>query len=433
MTGLLLLLAGVWVPSAQAESDLKASINGDIKTFYVATIPYDNALFEQSGLMPSDPISQGILDGRLKVKASHGNVRVVAHHVVTSTTGGPTFATGQTGLGAQSPQLVDLSWDGFDTAGKPDAMTLTGRTDRLSLGVTMGPLTLTAGRQPVTLGHGLAFTPMDLVNPFFPTVVDQEYKPGVDALTADLYFGTSSQLSLITAYADEDPVVDAEDWAVDGMVYVLYGQHTVGRSDVGLMLGEVRNDAVVGLTIASSIGPVAVHADATYTQPDSPEEDPFVRGVVGALWAATGDLTLSGELYHQSLGAENPDGYLSQLRTERYARGELWLAGQTYASGSVSYQVTPLILGTVAVIANAADGSALLAPNAAVSVSDEVQIVVGGFTGLGRRPAAVDQSDLVDSETGFPLGGDELYSSLGVRNEFGLYPSSVYLQMKAYF
>ena len=76
MTGLLLLLAGVWVPSAQAESDLKASINGDIKTFYVATIPYDNALFEQSGLMPSDPISQGILDGRLKVKASHGNVRV---------------------------------------------------------------------------------------------------------------------------------------------------------------------------------------------------------------------------------------------------------------------------------------------------------------------------------------------------------------------
>ena len=216
MTGLLLMLAGVWVSSAQAESDLKASINGDIKTFYVATIPYDNALFEQAGLMPSDPISQGILDGRLKVKASLGNARVVAHHVVTSTTGGPTFATGQTGLGAQSPQLVDLSWDGFDTAGNPDAMTLTGRTDRLSLGVTMGPLTLTAGRQPVTLGHGLAFTPMDLVNPFFPTVVDQEYKPGVDALTADLYFGTSSQLSLITAYADEDPVVDAEDWAVMG-------------------------------------------------------------------------------------------------------------------------------------------------------------------------------------------------------------------------
>ena len=49
MKGLLLMLAGVWVPSAQAESDLKASINGDIKTFYVATIPYDNALFEQAG------------------------------------------------------------------------------------------------------------------------------------------------------------------------------------------------------------------------------------------------------------------------------------------------------------------------------------------------------------------------------------------------
>ena len=133
---------------------------------------------------------------------------------------------------------------------------------------------------------------MDLVNPFFPTVVDQ-----VQARRGRPHRGPvlrHSSTSLITAYADEDPVVDAEDWAVDGMVYVLYGQHTVGRSDIGLMLGEVCNDAVVGLTIASSIGPVAVHADATYTQPDLPEEDPFVQGVVGALWAATGDLTLSG-------------------------------------------------------------------------------------------------------------------------------------------
>ena len=58
------------------------------------------------------------------------------------------------------------------------------------------------------------------------------------------------------------------------MVYVLYGQHTVGRSDIGLMLGEVRNDAVVGLTIASSIGPVAVHADAPTRSPTRPRRTP---------------------------------------------------------------------------------------------------------------------------------------------------------------
>lgn len=433
MRGLSLLVASMVATAARAEAGLKASLNGDIKTFYVATVPYDNALFEAAGLMPSDPIGQGIVDGRLKAKASLGNVRLIAHHAVTSTTGGPTFTTGQTGLGAQSPQLIDLSWDGLEDTEDAEAMTLTGRTDRLSLGVTSGPLTLTAGRQPITLGHGLTFTPMDLVNPFFPTVVDQEYKPGVDAATADLFFGTSSQLSLMAAYADEAPVVDAEDWAVDGMVYAVYGQHTVGRSDIGLMVGEIRNDAVYGLTVASSIGPVAVHADATFTQPDSPDEDPFVRGVVGALWAATSEMTLMGEVYHQSLGAENPDGYLSQLATERYARGELWLAGQTYASGSVSYQLTPLILGTVAVIGNASDGSALVAPNASISVSDEVQIVVGGFMGRGERPAIVDALDLLDPETGLPITGDDLYSSLGVRSEFGLYPSSAYLQMKAYF
>ena len=145
-------------------------------------------------------------------------------------------------------------------------------------------------------------TPMDLVNPFFPTTVDQEYKPGVDAVTVDLFFGTSTKLSVVSAYTHDVELVDAEEWAIDGMVYALYAQHTLGRHDVGLLLGEVRGDEVLGLTVATYAGPVGIHSDVTYTVPsDSDDEEPFFRGVVGGMWTATEDLTVTAEAYHQGL------------------------------------------------------------------------------------------------------------------------------------
>ena len=57
------LFAGLLIAcgaNAYAESAVKASLNGDVKSFFVSTIPYDNALFESVGLMPSEPVAQGI-------------------------------------------------------------------------------------------------------------------------------------------------------------------------------------------------------------------------------------------------------------------------------------------------------------------------------------------------------------------------------------
>jgi len=409
-------------------------IHGDVKSFFVGTFPYDNAFYQDMGVLPADPTAQGTLDGRLKFSFKTDAVRLLAHHALTMQTAPTGRTTGQTGLGMQAPQLVDLDWRGLEDAESPDAMVLQGRTDRLNLSGDVGPLTWTVGRQPITLGHGLGFTPMDLVNPFFPTTVDQEYKPGVDAVVADFFFGTSTKASLITAYTNDQVLPDAEDWVVDGMVYAVYAQHTFGRHDLGIMLGEIRGDEVLGLTLATYAGPVGIHSDVTYTLPADPdEEDPFVRGVVGAMWTATDDVIITSEIYHQTLGVTEPDAYLTQREGERYRRGELWLVGTTYGSASLSYQVTPLIQGSASLIGNLMDASALFAPGLTVSVSDEVQLVMGGFMGVGERPDEPALTDLVDPSTGFPLQGEALNSALGVNSEFGFYPSSAHLQLKAYF
>ncbi|MGB0637759.1 MAG: hypothetical protein ACPGTU_00400 [Myxococcota bacterium] len=429
-----ILLGGFSTVAWATEPAVETDVHGDLKTFYVATFPYDNSLYQDVGVLPADPTSQATLDGRLKLSLKTDSIRFLLHHAVTTQTASIGQQTGQTGLGVQAPQLLDLGWTGFEESESEEAMTLQGRTDRLNVSGDVGSLTWTVGRQPITLGHGLGFTPMDLVNPFFPTTVDQEYKPGVDAVTADVFFGTSTKMSLITAYTDEQLIADTEDWNVNGMAYALYAQHTFGRHDLGILLGEVRGDEVVGLTLATYAGPVGIHSDLTYTLPaDAETEDPFFRGVVGALWSATDKIIVTSEFYHQTVGVTDSKDYLTQLSEERYQRGELWLVGTTYGSASVSYQVTPLVQGTASFIGNLLDSSALFAPGVNVSISDEVQLVMGGFMGLGERPDELSLTDLIDPGTGFPLQGEALNSALGVNSEFGFYPSSAHLGLKAYF
>ena len=67
-------------------------------------------------------------------------------------------------------------------------------------------------------------------------------------------------------------------------------------------------------------------------------------------------------------------------------------------------------LGSLAALANLQDGSGLLLPSLDVSVSDEVAWTSGAYLGGGAAP---------DHD--------------GLQSEFGLYPSMVFTQMRAYF
>lgn len=105
---------------------------------------------------------------------------------------------------------------------------------------------------------------------------------------------------------------------------------------------------------------------------------------------------------------------LAVARTERFQRGETWALGRCYAALAVSYEVLAILMAGMSTILNAADPSALVGPSLDWSVADNVDVVAGGFTAFGERPDAA--------------GG-----TLRPRSEFGLYPASGYVQLKAYF
>ncbi|NOY27176.1 MAG: hypothetical protein GXP62_15010 [Oligoflexia bacterium] len=422
---LTLLLAGL-LGSGQAMAEPAAlALNGDIKTFTLLTLPYDNPALSQLGLWPDTPQGQGIFDARLKLRADLGKSwRLTFHHDI-STVVGATTTLGGSGVAATAPELIDLTWtqpgDAATTsATSATSTTIQGRTDRLLLQGEIGPVSLALGRQPVSFGSGLFFTPLDLVSPFFPGTIDTEYKPGVDALRVSAYAGTAFEQRLVVAWVDScTPVADGSegcDLGVEDLAIASWSQVTVGVTDLGLFLGEIHDDEVLGASVVTALGPVGVHGDAALTLPPghldgrTPTEDIFLRAVLGADWRPSAKATLSGEAYIQTNGVTDPAGYLAQYAGDRYLRGELWAAGRSYLGLNWAQEVLPTLSANLAVVANIEDPSALLIPALSASVGNNASLAVGAYFGLGKRP-----------------------EGMLLRSELGFLPTTAYSQISTYF
>ncbi len=398
-------------------------LGGDVKGFYTGVFGYDHML------MPDDPIAQASLDLRLKFDGGYGNwLRYSFHHNATATLAsgaldlGGAFSPAGTG-GSGVPEAFDMAWEQTRT----DAFSLTGRMDRVWIGLSVPHLDIKIGRQPLSFGSTYFFTPMDLVAPFSPTVVDREYKPGVDAVRVDGYIGTSGKLTAVAAYAG--------DWDLDGLVIAGHGSMTVGVYDIGLFVGSIHRETVLGVDFVGALGPVGFRGEATITfRKDHIErkKQPFVRAVLSADHALPNNVHLTGEVYYQSFGGKDPEDYLRLTATDRFERGEVWAMGRWYAALSVSFEITPLVSGSAFAIANLADGSFLLGPSFAWSIADNADLSFGANVGLGKRPGEIELEDFFHPDF-TPLSEAEILDMIPVESEFGLIPAMAFVQMRAYF
>lgn len=405
--GLLILAAWLLTASpapASASGPLDLHLAGDVKSFgFLSVIPYE---------MPSlsdDLLGQAALDVRLKLDLRYASwLRVDLHHRLTALTFsealdtglGPVFA----GQGPPDPpEAVDLSW----VLAEDPRHVIEGGIDRAAVRLLWPRLHLAAGRQAVTFGRAYFFTPLDLVAPFSPTVVDREYKPGIDALRADAFFGISGQVTALAAYAGS--------WDSEGMIFLGRAGATLGGWDLAVLGASVQRDAVLGLESSGAVGPVSVRAEGSVTFP-SGDRDPFLRAVIGAdHLLAGGRLVISGEVYHQSLGVTDPADLLWMALDPRVVRGELWTLGRWYAAVSAEFELNPLLYLNAFAVANLTDPSFLLGPGLTWSIADNMRLVAGIHVALGKRP-----------EEDGPFG-------LVPGSEFGLYPTTVFVSLQGYF
>ncbi len=408
----LLLLA----PGAAWAGDLH--LGGKLQNLDLAVFPYDSVL------MPEDPVAEGLLIQRtnLDITASPA-LRFQAAHVLDITWASGDFPDFLSGQAADTPEFVKLSWTGLD-----QGFDVSGRLDRLAVAARLPHVDLTLGRQAISMGRAWFFTPLDLVSPFAPTTVDREYKPGVDALRADAYLGVSTSFTLVAAWLG-DPL-GSDDSGTGDLVLAARGGATLGITDLGLFLGSVAGDRVMGADLASSLGAWGLYAEATGTLPAQDGTDPFLRAVLGATRHFAADIDFMAEAYVQTIGAADPQDYLSLYSDPRVERGEIWALGRYYGAVSLAWAATPILSLAGFAVANLADPSALLGPAFSWSVADNADLDLGAYLGTGQRPPDLTMDELLQAGV---TSEDDILTAIAPRSEFGMYPAMAFLELRAYF
>jgi hypothetical protein len=358
-------------------------------------------------------LSLSTLRARLDWRAS-SSFRLVIHDELQFLAGSAELDAGQgplaLGQGRRAPLWAPLDWE---LASSPRSL-LTDRIDWLWARASEGPLQVTLGRQPVTLGCGVLWTPIDLLAPFSPLQIDTEFKPGVDALRVDAQ--ASSRLSL-TALGVLGRWAGPEAFRADraGSAGLLRLEAGLPRTHLGVMAGYIRRDLVGGLDATRDLGGADAHGAVTVTY--VPEVERRVRGqavftrVLAGLTVHPGhNVNATVEFYYNGSGAAAPDQYLEAFEDPRLQVGEVYNVGRWYSGVVLDWTPHPLMHLDAALLANLGDPSLLFSPQLGCEVTTNTLIIAGAFLPAGRAPTATS-----------------------ARSEYGLYPYLYHVDLKLYF
>lgn len=220
---------------------------------------------------------------------------------------------------------------------------------------------LRLGRQRVAWGTGRFWNPTDILNPFSPTQLERDERPGVDAALLERKLGPLSQLSL--AYAPQHPS------SASSVAAHLHGN--LRETDFSVMAGQFRRDEVTGFDFSGRIGQVGVRGEAAHTRADA--DSNYVRAVVGADYVFPGALALSGEIYYNGQGTTNQRDYDFAAI---FSGAEQNVACH-YVGLYAGYDVTPLLRLNSYGIINLDDNSVFFFPNLVYSVITNLDLTVG--------------------------------------------------------
>jgi hypothetical protein len=234
------------------------------------------------------------------------------------------------------------------------------RLDRLYVDITSTKAVARIGRQAVSWGNGLIYTPMDFFNPFDPTAVDKEYKTGDDMLYGQYLRQNGDDLQAVwVVRRDLNGDVSSD---VDSIAAKYHG--FAGENEYDVLVAEHFDDNVFGIGGITNLGGAVWRGDITLT--DTQTDDVF--SLVTSLsysWLGWGK-NISGILEYFYNGFGIADGNYSPVAldnnpdlVERIVRGELFTLGRNYMAASAMVEVTPLWLLTPNVFVNINDGSML--------------------------------------------------------------------------
>ncbi len=422
MLRLLILFFGT-VQGAQAVETTRYEYGGDLRTRgSLQTFPDDSAINALTGSSAVD--FDGIL--RLKFGAARsgwdfktdGQLIVSYGDSVEYTRELVEQAPGFEALFGRLPNDDRRWWNLTETFEDKDKLAVTGRVDRLSIGYTGRSASLRFGRQALSWGNGLFYTPMDIVNPFDPTAVDTEYKVGDDMLYGQYLRGNGDDVQA-TYVVRRDPLTG--DVETDQATIALKYHGFVGSGEIDLLVADQYGEALLGLGGSRDVGGAVWRSDLVLS--DTETEDVVAQFVINTSysWIWNGkNISGSAEYYFNGFGQTN-GCYSPECLTdnpelvERIGRRQLFSLGRHYLGGSLMVEVTPLFTLTPNIFWNIGDGSALLQFVTQNSLGDN--LVLLGALGIPMGPSGTEYG-------GIDTGIEGVYFSTDL---------SMFLQLNWYF
>ena len=255
-----------------------------------------------------------------------------------------------------------------DTINEAGKTTVAHRLDRLWVGYTNENTVVRFGRQALTWGNGLFYTPMDLVNPFNPAAIDTEFKSGDDMLYAQYLRDNGDDLQ--GAYViRRDPV--SGDVESNRATASLKYHGFAGEFEYDILLAESFDASVFGVGGARSVGGAILRGDLVVTE---------VSG-------DTNVQLVSNLTYAWSWGGKNVSGTVEYYYNE----------GTDFVAGSLLVELSPLWSFTPILLANASDRSALLQLVTNYSLSDNMT-----FLGSLNVPVGASGPEFGDPDAPVP-------------------------------
>lgn len=290
------------------------------------------------------------------------------------------------------------------------------RLDRLWFGYSGEKAVLRIGRQAISWGNGLFFSPMDIVNPFDPTTIDTEYKAGDDMVYGQylLSNGHDIQAAVVVRRNLQNGEIESDE----GTASLKY--HGIAAdSEYDLLLAQSFGELVVGIGGNQSIGGAIWRGDLVLNDAASGTKAQLVTNLSHSwLWHGR---NMSGviEYYFNGFGQSDgryslPDLAANPELLQRLLRGEMFTLGRHYLAGGISIEMTPLWLLTPNLFVNLEDGSAFLQLVTQNNLGDNAT-----FLGSLNIPMGPDGSEYGGIESG--AEGQFLSRDFGIFAQFAWY------------
>ncbi len=283
-------------------------------------------------------------------------------------------------------QIVDLTW----TPISEKNYTLTHFIDRLYFkqGFDFGEVVI--GRQRISWGTGRIWNPTDLFNPINPTTFYKIEKDGADAVSAKLYLGSFTDLSIV--FNPQGKIKNSN--------YGFRFRTNFSEYDVSVIGGFFDRNYVVGLDFAGNLFDAGIRGEGIYSIDDENQNNNFLKCILGIDYQFTPELYALLEYHYNGEGKTDK----SQYQFTRLISGEILNLSRNYLAVSAMYQVTPLFILTLSHNINLNDKSGYVGIIGNYSITSDIYVSLGGQLFYGPE-----------------------------FTEYWYYPTSVYLQGEFYF